>query len=411
MKNWTALYEPPANAKIICLFGGTASGKTYTALKWCILMAVIAAEAGKTFRVCVCRKTYPELRAACWDVAYQICIEQFLFECDLATVRRAPTPRLIFSDMVSIDFKHADRPEEIKGAEYDVWLLDEVTDISRDFYRETLIRVPRGDRTRFLSQSRHILTWNPVSRGSWVFEEFFGSNPPRGVFLVKSTYRDNPHVSPQLIRQLMNWKETDPRRWRVYGLGDWGSPDELIYPHWRVASDSEIANLKYSCYGVDFGYANPTAVVGVSFRGNTLIVDELLYRSEVSTGELIEWLKYLRAGGDYTPIYCDPADPKTIVEIQRAGIYSVYAGENKPVTAGIAWLEGKDIAITPNSQNLRREIAGYCWSRDAGGQLTDKPVKILDHAMDALRYAAWSFHTGMRDVHPEQSYRPRAIFG
>ena len=38
--------------------------------------------------------------------------------------------------------------------------------------------------------------------------------------------------------------------------------------------------------------------------------------------------------------------------------------------------------------NLLREIAGYIW--DSKSKLEDKPVKVDDHACDALRYACYT---------------------
>ena len=399
MKNWTALFNPPTeNNQIICLYGGTASGKTYTALSWCIGTALVAAQEKKPFRACICRRTYPELRTACWDVALKILDSLDLVRFGAVTVRKSPTPQLVFGRSQFIDFRHADRAEEIKGAEYDVWMLDELTDIPRDFYKETCIRVPRGDSKRFMMYSRHILTWNPTSRGSWVYEEFFSGRPMRGVQLVQSTYLDNPHVSSQLVDKLLEWKENDPRRWQVYGLGEWGSPDELIYSRWRVASDDEMpaTGRKYDAVGIDWGYANPTAVVGVFIESGRIIADEILYRSEMPVSEFRDWAVN-NPGLKSVPIFCDPESPGSIEELRRVGIPADPA-QNKPVAEGISWLQGRDILLTPRSSHLKREIAGYCWQRNPDGQLSDKPVKILDHACDALRYAAYTWHVKGYDV-------------
>ena len=74
-------------------------------------------------------------------------------------------PLLVFGRVQSINFRHADLAEEINGAEYDVWLLNEVIDIPRDFYKETSIRVIRVDMLQYLPYSLHLLTWNPTTLG------------------------------------------------------------------------------------------------------------------------------------------------------------------------------------------------------------------------------------------------------
>lgn len=397
MKNWTALLDPPEGTQITCLYGGTASGKTYNAIAWCIGMALMAAEAHRAFRACVCRRTYPELTAACWDVAIGILDANGITEAGAVTIRDSPPKRIIFAKNVEIEFKHADRPSEIKGMEYDVWVLDEVTDISRDFYKETLIRIPRGDSNRFLPEPQHILTWNPTSMGSWVYDEFFCRPQPPTTQIVKSTYQDNPHVLPRVIAQLEEWRQHDPRRWTVYGLGDWGAPDELIYPRWRIAHDDEMPAMgrRYDAIGIDFGTANPTAVIGVFIDSDRIIADEILYRSNLTSADLTAWVAD-RPEFANVPVYCDPSGKGWIVELQRAGV-TAYPAENE-VAPGISWVQGRELLLTPRSVNLKHEIAGYSWQKTNEGIATDKPVKILDHACDALRYAAYTWHRRGYDV-------------
>lgn len=44
------------------------------------------------------------------------------------------------------------------------------------------------------------------------------------------------------------------------------------------------------------------------------------------------------------------------------------------------------IYVTSRSQNLIRELKGYCWDVDKEGKHMNKPADGMDHAIDAARY-------------------------
>jgi phage terminase large subunit len=49
--------------------------------------------------------------------------------------------------------------------------------------------------------------------------------------------------------------------------------------------------------------------------------------------------------------------------------------------------------VRTGSTHLVKELNNYCWMRDANGNLLDKPIKLMDHAIDAARYAAYTMVT------------------
>ena len=42
--------------------------------------------------------------------------------------------------------------------------------------------------------------------------------------------------------------------------------------------------------------------------------------------------------------------------------------------------------VTPDSDNLIKELQGYVWDTDRQGNPTGKPIKKNDHAIDAVVY-------------------------
>lgn len=104
-------------------------------------------------------------------------------------------------------------------------------------------------------------------------------------------------------------------------------------------------------------------------------------------------------------IYADPSEPRLIAELQEQ-MLNIIAANNK-VMPGINFVYGrfaiqKDnkpmIYISKDCANLTDEINSYRYAakkddRDA----KEEPIKVDDHAIDALRYALYS-HIGMNNT-------------
>lgn len=180
-------------------------------------------------------------------------------------------------------------------------------------------------------------------------------------------------------------KDADENYWRVYGLGEKGVSGETIYTHWRTCK--ELPGKGETWYGQDFGYNVASALVKVEYYEGGVYVDEVLYETKLTTGDLIERYKGL---GIRRPVevFCDAAEPKTIEEMLRAGMNAKPA--DKDVTEGIRKVKSLPLFITERSTNLIKEIKSYKWKTDKTGLVLDEPVKFNDHALDALRYAVFT---------------------
>ena len=56
-----------------------------------------------------------------------------------------------------------------------------------------------------------------------------------------------------------------------------------------------------------------------------------------------------------------------------------------------------ELLITKSSVNLIKEIESYSWKTDLNGNILEEPVKFNDHALDALRYAVYSYKKETQD--------------
>jgi phage terminase large subunit len=167
-----------------------------------------------------------------------------------------------------------------------------------------------------------------------------------------------------------------------------GKIEGLIYTNWHLCDSipSDLERVK----GLDFGFNHPTALldVAVDEASKCIYVDELVYESGLIPQELIELMTSV---APTDTIYADAARPDTIEEIYRAG-FNIHKAD-KSVWDGIQKVKSYKIFITRHSQNVLKEIRSYKWKVDKNGKSLEEPVKFLDDAMDAMRYAVWNYTT------------------
>jgi phage terminase large subunit len=232
------------------------------------------------------------------------------------------------------------------------------------------------------TEGKIVIDYNPSDVSSWIYDTVI---PRDDADFHITTFMDNPFLPKELVDELTRLKDADPNYWQIYGLGERGLSQDLIFTHWRTTEnmpeDGEIV------YGLDFGFNNPSSLVKVLFHDGTAYVQELLYASRLTTNDLVEKIRELGLS-NYDEIYCDAAEPKTIEELVRCGFNAKAA--NKDVTEGIRTVKGTPLIVHIDSVNLLKEFKSYRWKTDRNGNKLDQPVKFADHACDAMRYAIFS---------------------
>jgi phage terminase large subunit len=87
-------------------------------------------------------------------------------------------------------------------------------------------------------------------------------------------------------------------------------------------------------------------------------------------------------------VTCDSAEPKSIAELSRFGIFARGARKGKDsVLFGIQWLQQQTIVVDTKCIDMRNELQQYKWKEDRGGNAMREPVDRNNHLIDALRYA------------------------
>ena len=236
---------------------------------------------------------------------------------------------------------------------------------------------------------------------------------------------DNPFLPRAFIDNLCKEYEGTVYYQRFI-LGEWALAEGLIYPSFQDALIDDVSAIEgepmeYSL-SIDYGTQNAFAALLWARYGKQWVIIDEYYYSGRDTGtqktdeeyaadldKFIEpimkererrveqhetrYLKKMR-------VIIDPSAASFIEALERRKWYSVEKADNA-VLDGLretnTCMKNGYIKIARSCKNLIAELNGYIWDNDAED---DRPVKVNDHACDAMRY----FVKTMYLVKPKREY-------
>lgn len=305
-----------------------------------------------------------------------------------AFVNVKTTPlELTFSNGSQVLFKGADDETKllsISGIDK-VW-IEEASDITQDMFNQLELRLRGGG-----LKKQFYLTFNPISETHWLKREFF-DNPKEDCYVLHTTYLDNRFLDDNYINTLLDMKERNYEKYRVYALGQWGTLGKPVFTNWVVEDFDKDSVSGRSVYGLDFGYggSDPTAFVHakVDEETRTVYIIEELYNSAFLLDDIVREIG--KMGYQRATIKADSANKTFLKELQQKGLRRLTGALKGPdsVAAGILKLQGYNIVIHKTCVNTAMEFEHYSYTKDKRtGQYLDKPVDDYNHIIDALRYA------------------------
>jgi phage terminase large subunit len=285
-----------------------------------------------------------------------------------------------FANGSFIEFFSAEQPDKLRGARRNILYINECNNVDFESYSQLAIR----------TSDEIWLDYNPVAQ-FWVDTELANDADAEMIVL---TYKDNEALSESIIKEIEKAKDKAATSdywanwWRVYGLGEIGTLQEVVFSEWNQI-DSIPKDARLVGYGLDFGYTNdPTAVIAAYKMDNKYYFDEVLYQKGLTNSEIANHLKSLNVDkGQY--IICDSAEPKSIQELANYGfkVEGAQKGSDS-IRISIDALKRDRFYVTKSSTNLIKELRSYTWAKDKQGNVQDKPVDYMNHAIDAVRYFA-----------------------
>ncbi len=214
-------------------YGGSASGKSDVTATELLLKAIYQ----PYFRGLFCRKYQVTVRDSQFAL-FQDLIRRYRFD-QFFKVNKSDmdiTCLLNGNILMSGGLDDVDKLKSIPDLT-DIW-IEEPIDRRGSVTETDFTELDR--RLRCNKASNHIyLTFNPVAKENWIHRLFFAGNE-FDVFALKTTYRDNHFLPKETHDQYEILKRTNPDEYAIYGMGEWGSLDDMAT---RLFRDDSIEDL------------------------------------------------------------------------------------------------------------------------------------------------------------------------
>lgn len=366
--------------------GSAGSGKSYT-----IAQRIIIRCTKEPIRVLVCRRYATTLRNSCFALFKEILTKWQL----LPYVKVKETDMSItFPNGSQIIMVGLDTEEKLLSLTNisTVW-VEEAYEVEKSKVEQLNLRM-RGT----AANQQLILSWNPISKHSWLYE-FTVNNPPENSVFIHSTYKDNPFLNPEYVQALDEMEIRNPEKYRVYGRGEWGVDSSgLVIKNWKSetfdAMELAAAGLEHRA-GMDLGFIDKTAIIDTLYdkANHTIYVFNEFYKSGCQPSELAAAIKDMNLAK--SKIKVDAAEPRTIQFFRNEGINAEGAAKGKDsVKAGLMFLQDNLIIVHPKCQNFITELENFSYIKSKQtGEWTEDTTHEWSHAIDACRYAYSDIYT------------------
>jgi len=369
-------YTLDTEKQIVVHQGGTSSSKTWSLLQVCFMRAI--EEPGSI--ITVVGQDVPNLKKGAYRDALNILKGNELLEDALEHHYRKER-ELRFVGGSLIEFHSYDDPQDAKSGKRDYLFINEADGISWPLFDELNVR----------TEKQSYIDFNPTAK-FWAHEKLKGRHDVRW---IRSTFQHNPYAGEAIVEKIKSYEPTEENirkgtankyRWKVYGLGEPGRREGLVFPGWKLVDKDDIPEGR-KLYGLDFGYSNdPTALVEVTNTENARYYRSLIYETGLTLDELSAKIK--RFGLTAVNIVADSAEPRSIETLRRDGIRirAVKKGRDS-INAGIIKMKEKHIYVPRDDRPLKEEFGGYAWQMNHDGNPTNKPIDKFNDGIDASRYA------------------------
>jgi len=369
------LYFLEKKARYKVAYGGRGSGKSWTAVRCLILLAM------QSKNRILCTR---QLQTSIKDSVYKLLCDTIdslgltkYFEITRDAIRCYNGSEFIFKGIQN----NTNEIKSIEGINY-CW-VEEAQSVSNDSW-DVVIPTIRQDNSEIW------ITFNPDRDEDATYQRFIKNSPPDSIIELVNYY-DNPWFNEVLRREMEYDKEVDYGKYEHVWLGKTViDTDAQIYHGKFELKEFETPEKAVFYYGCDWGFANdPTAIL------RCFIKDQCLYIDHESGGVGVEF-EELPALFEKIPevhkwdIRCDNARPETISYMSRQGFRTQACPKWKgSVEDGIEYIRSfRKIYVHTRCKHTYEEFKFYSYKQDKNtGDILPIVLDKDNHYMDALRYA------------------------
>lgn len=360
----------------LCVEGSAGSGKTLFACSKTIFYGIENAGA----RIGIFRKTLPSLKRTSW-----LEIRKLLDNHGIVYEENKADGLITLSNGTTMSFSGLDDLSKVRSLNLDYIYIEQAEQIDRDTYLELKLRL-RGSGAD-VKYRQAMLVVQPENPSHWIYQYFHVNGYGK---ILHFSYKTNSFLPAEHREYYERLEEIDETAYRRYSLGEWCGNGNLIFTNW----DKETRDtFNFYAIGVDFGFSVPSAVVLIGFYDLEPYVLDEVYEKELTTEELFSRIKDMLIHNnlgfnDIDLAFADAAEPDRIKNLNEWGLYT--EASVKDVKGRINTTKLTKIHIDEDKcPHLIKEIQSYSWRKDKDGNVTDVPVKVNDHAVDALQYAIY----------------------
>lgn len=358
--------------------GGARSSKTFTNIQ--ILTEI--AKVSKNLLISIASESMPHLKRGAIRDFQTIMADEW----DEAAWNKSDCIYTFSNSGSVIEFFSVDQPGKVHGPARDILFLNEANHVPFETARQLFIR------------TRLFIIWDYNPAGEFWAHTNYAGRPD--CVKVHSTYLDNcdpdtgqSFLTPEQIAEIESYKD-DENWWRVYGLGELGRLEGLIFPDFELIDELPAGGWDTEVWGMDFGYpVSPTTLMQVrlNFRTRHYWVRQRIWDPRLLTRPLTDEMRAIGVPANAL-IYADCAEPKTIDEIAGYGFPNIrpcYKG--KSVAEQLKSVLGWHLHVTKDSLDYIKELRTLTWAKDRAGNPTGQPSQGNDHGIDAVRYALYTY--------------------
>lgn len=422
----------PRGPKYTAYISGIGGGKT---LSGCITMLLMAVMHPGDYLIC--RQFSPELKVTTYKTFLEICPPELIVEhkvADMLVKIRA------VNGTSNIYFRPLEEPDKFRSMNLSGFMIDEANQVSEEAFLLLQGRL-RGPGLR-----KGILVSNPAGH-DWAYRWFFKKDHFKNeeskaqYHLIRGSSLENHHLPEDYIPSMMSvW--SDDRIQREI-MGSFDAFEGQVYSEFRrdvhVIKGFKIPKEWPRYIGIDHGYRNPAAWVWCAvgpdgevyvyreFYQKEWLIEEILKGKKTPHEYLpgtLSLMRYGMEGGE--KVVQAVIDPSTKARRGTNGqsdwdeytrhlpvTFPLYKAQND-VELGIDRVKqyfkvqknGKPLLyIFESCSNLIEEITQYRYQElkpQQEGKMAEKeaPVKVNDHACDALRYCIMLLPEPYKDIGP-----------
>lgn len=369
-----------SDKRIVIHQGSSRSGKTYALCQYIIYLLTTRKD---KLVITVARKTLPALKGSVYRDFIEIAQKVGIYY--LAEINKAELTFKYKNHLV--EFISLDNEMKVRGRKRNICWLNEANEFFLSDFEQLALR----------TSERILCDFNPSDVIHWLYD--VGNRSDAELFIT--TFEDNAFLDDEIRKEILRMKETDADRWRVFGLGLRANfKTGAIYDNWNWIEYKEFLDKEHCevAYGIDFGFSNdPTTIIEVRRKNDRLYIHELLYKKGLTNQDLYQEIKQLKLEEEL--FICDSAEPKSIEELKRLGLYVKPSQKGKDsVLNGISTIKEYTVYASKESKNLFTEYQYYVWESNRDGERINKIKQNgQDHLMDALRYSVTTGLARARD--------------